>query len=157
MIKESKSSDLFFNDKKFADIYHAKSDREKCNVPGFHYYNKVYTFLKSHSKIGMKYIEFVKFACVKTDGKEYEFCEKHPWVGPVCERVPRPYPDYEQLPPYHYKHVSETPKEINGVPRSVNDFQPRARLKEAFSTKAIGMRKEETIEKFCKKYIEEKK
>ena len=48
-------------------MYHPKSNREKWTVLGFS---------PEFTEIGMKYIEFVKFACVQTECKAYQFCEK---------------------------------------------------------------------------------
>ena len=110
--KATKANDMFFNDKKFLDLYLSKSDKEKQNVPGYAYYSKVTNFLNGHCQIGMKYFEYVKLSCMKNQGLACNFCTNHPWVGPVCEAVPRPFPDYDKLPGYHYKHVSVTPTKL---------------------------------------------
>ena len=54
-------------------------------------------------------MEFLKFSCIRSvaNQRPYEFCSNHLWVGPACERVPCPMPDYEVLPKYHYKHVND--------------------------------------------------
>ena len=155
--KATKANDMFFNDKKFLDLYLSKSDKEKQNVPGYAYYSKVTNFLNGHCQIGMKYFEYVKLSCMKNQGLACNFCTNHPWVGPVCEAVPRPFPDYDKLPGYHYKHVSVTPTKVNGIARPVDDFQPRAKLKEAFTSKTINLTNEESVDKFCDKYIVDKK
>ena len=80
----------------------------------------------------MKYVEFIKFDCIKTLGKPYTFCDKNSWEGPSCSRIPQPMPDYESLPEYHYKNVDSTPTSINGVTRPIDDFQPRKQIIEAF-------------------------
>ena len=85
-----------------------------------------------HFKVGMKYLEFIKFDCIKTLGKSCTFCDKNSWAGPPCSRVPQPMPDYESLPEYHYEHVDSTPINIDGVTRPVDDFQPRKQINEAF-------------------------
>ena len=155
--KATKANDMFFNDKKFLDLYMSKSDKEKQNVPGYAYYSKVTNFLNGHCQIGMKYFEYVKLSCMKNQGLACNFCTNHPWVGPVYEAVPRPFPDYDKLPGYRYKHVSVTPTKVNGSARPVDDFQPRANLKEAFNSKTINLTNEEFVDKFCGKYIVDKK
>ena len=46
---------------------------------------------------------------------------------------------------------------LNGIARPVDDFQPRAKLKEAFTGKTIDLTNEESVNKFCDKYIVDKK
>ena len=77
-----------------------------------------------HSEIGNKYVEYIKFACVSKQGTAFQFHTGNSWIGPQCSRVPRPFPDYDKVPLYKYKHVSQTDLTINDVPRAVDDFQP---------------------------------
>ena len=53
--------------------------------------------------------------------------------------------------------MSVTPTKVNGTARPVDDFQPRAKLKEAFTGKTIDLTNEESVDKFCDKYIVDKK
>ena len=53
--------------------------------------------------------------------------------------------------------MSVTPTKVNGIARPVDDFQPRANLKEAFTSKTIDLTNEESVDKFCDKYIVDKK
>ena len=46
---------------------------------------------------------------------------------------------------------------LNGIARPVDDFQPRANLKEAFTSKTIDLTNEESVDKFCDNYIVDKK
>ena len=57
------------------------------------YFQQSYEFVENHVELGEKYIEFVKFACRKSE--ICTFCSTHDWVGPPCETVPKPYPDYD--------------------------------------------------------------
>ena len=53
--KATKADEMFFNDKKFLDLYLSKSDKEKKNIPRYAYYSKVTSFLNGHCQIGIKY------------------------------------------------------------------------------------------------------
>ena len=83
--------------------------------------------------------------------------KKNPWIGPPCVRVPRPIPDYDKLPEYHYQHVSFYPTDVNGAQRPVDDYQPRKHLKEAFNKGEVKVTDEESIETFCDKFIIDKR
>ena len=76
-------------------------------------------------------------------------------VCPPCSRVPRPYPDYSELPEYHYQHVSVTPTVLNGVEREVDDVQQRKRIKEFFQNEGMSALEEDKLQEFCDKYIVE--
>ncbi|CAC5422272.1 unnamed protein product [Mytilus coruscus] len=60
--------------------------------------------------------------------------------------VPRPYPDYEQLPQFHYLQHKDTPISIDGVQRRHDDFQPRSNLKKLFSEGEISSVDDNEIE-----------
>jgi hypothetical protein len=49
--------------------------------------------------------------------------------------------------------VSETPTDIEGRPRQVDDMQPTAQFKLAHEKKAISQDDAESVKQFCKKYI----
>ena len=155
--KSKTKEDAFFYDKKFLDIYLSKSEKERFSVPGAAYYKKLEEFMESHCEVGMKHLEFVKMSCIKANGKICEFCEKNPWIGPPCVRVPRPIPDYDKLPEYHYQHVSVSPTDVNGVQRPVDDYQPTKHLKEVFNKGEVKLTDEESIETFCDKFIIDKR
>ena len=56
-----------------------------------------------------------------------EYCEKE-----SVDLTPRPVPDINKLPKYHYLPVAETPitNTDDGKRREVDDYHPRARLKQ---------------------------
>lgn len=68
--------------------------------------------------------------------------------------VPRPYPNYDRLPDYHYLPIERTPTMIDGNLREPDDFQPRAQLKKMFSSDGgISINDVDKISVFSKKYI----
>ena len=78
--------------------------------------------------------------------------------GILCLRVPWPIPNYDKLPSYHYKHVSDTDVvDVNGKPREVDDFNPRKKLKEAVKDGKISLNDRESIQEYADKYTDEMK
>eukprot|EP00794_Sanderia_malayensis_P002367 gene2368-2728_t len=148
-----KKKDLFFKDKEFLDSFLSKSGKEQAGLPGGKYYSKISKFITDHCEIGEKHLEFLKFECRNRKDGVCDYCKCHDWVGPPCTKVPRPYPDYSQLPEYHYQHVSVTPKVLNGVEREVDDFQPRKKIKEFFESEGVTAFEENKLQEFCNKYI----
>ncbi len=57
-----------------------------------------------------------------------EHCSTTSWIGPQCEKIPKPYPDYAASG-CHYTKVENTPVEIDGKVGEIDDFKPR---KQAF-------------------------
>ena len=57
----------------------------------------------------------------------HEYCENE-----SVDPTPRPVPDINKLPKYHYLPVAETPitNTDDGKRREVDDYHPRARLKQ---------------------------
>ena len=155
--KAFKKDEMFFNDKEFLSMYLSKSEKERIQLPGAAYYKQLTEFMDLHFEVGMKYLEFLKFDCIKKLGKACKFCEENPWVGPSCSRVPRPMPNYESITGYHYRPVNLTPTHVDGIIRPVDDFQPRKQISEAFKKGEISLTDEDSIDRFCQKYITEKK
>ena len=63
-------------------------------------------------------------------------------------------PNYDKLPSYPYKHVSDTDAvDADGKPREVDDFNPRKKLKEAFKDGKISLNDSESIQEYADKYI----
>ena len=52
--------------------------------------------------------------------------------------------------------MSVTPTKVNDIARPVNDSQPRAKLKESFTSKTTDLTNEESVDKLCDKYIVDK-
>ena len=152
-----KNDVLFFSDKEYLAKFLSTSGKERKRLPGAAYYEKLTEFMDLHLKVGMKYLEFIKFDCIKTLGKPCTFCDKNSWVGPPCSKVPQPMPDYESLPEYHYKHLDSTPTNIDGVTRPVDDFQPRKQINEEFRKGEISLTDEDSIDRFSEKCITEKR
>ena len=96
-------------------------------------------------------MEYVKMSCAKKTGTLYSFCSEVGWQGPPSEHIPRPYPDYERLPQFHYMHVTSTPREFERRPP--DDFQPRANLKMFTENNIHTCRDDdETVKQFSNKF-----
>ena len=100
-------------------------------------------------------MEYRKRECLRTLERTCEYCENTPlylfkgFVSPV----PRPFPDYNALPEFHYSDHGNTPKFIDGKIRPPDDFQPRVQLKRLFETGAISSGDKNAVNDFGKKYI----
>ena len=77
------------------------------------------------------------------------FCSSQEYTGPTPSPIPRPYPDYEQLPAFHYLPYNQTPN----TGRLPDDYQPRAQLKIAIENKSVTIDNAESIHQFSQKYI----
>ena len=67
-----------------------------------------------------------------------------------------PIPDESRLPEYHYKHVRDTPAQINGCMMLIDDLHPRIQIKKAVKEGNLKLDDEESVEKFPKSYIVER-
>ena len=105
------------------------SSQARKTVPGSAYIEKILHFFHTHYHIGELFMEFVKFGCQeKQDKEELECVSCVSWIGLLANRIPQPVPDPDR--PFHYMHVAVTPSETAGEPRSVDDWQPRANIKQ---------------------------
>ena len=75
--KACKNDELFFSDKEYLAKFLSTSEKERKRLPGAAYYKKLTEFMDLHFKVGMKYLEFIKFDCIKTLGKSCTFCDKN--------------------------------------------------------------------------------
>ncbi|CAC5411805.1 unnamed protein product [Mytilus coruscus] len=102
------------------------------------------------------YLQYRKYQC-RLLGQECDFCKNSQnsnlFGNELMPPVPRPYPDYEQLPQFHYLQHKDTPTSIDGVQRRHDDFQPRSNLKKLFSEGEISSFDDNEIEVFSKKFI----
>ena len=56
------------------------------------------------------------------------------------ERIPRPVPDADALPEYHYMTVKNTPlTDNNGKDRLPDDWQPRSNIRTLFEQKKLSI------------------
>ena len=80
----------------------------------------------------------------------HEYCENE-----SMDPTPRPVPDINKLPKYHYLPVAETPitNADDGKRGEVEDHYPRARLKQV----QIRMKSKDSarVQTFCNRYIVE--
>ncbi len=143
----SASAELFYWDKTYLAEF---IERKNSVVPGHHYFSKVERFSKNHAQTGEKYLEIVKFACEFNDGS-CSHCLKTSWIDAVCHRIPEPMPAYTNR--YKNLHMKDTPSEIDGAPRPVNEFNPRIQLKHLFQQGTVKNEDLSTITSFAEKYI----
>ncbi|XP_035659798.1 uncharacterized protein LOC118404665 [Branchiostoma floridae] len=149
-IVDQPGSQFFFNrDHLLRYMKTAKTLR--TSLPGYHYFHKIEVFLEKHFTIGELYMEYVKGSCKGLSGEQElcDFCMNHDFIGPAPAPVPRPYPDYERLPEFHYMPYDKTPCDS----RPPDDYQPRAQLKAAVSNKSVQIDNAKSIDQFSQKYI----
>ncbi|CAH3131899.1 unnamed protein product, partial [Pocillopora meandrina] len=91
-------------------------------------------------------------SCMITGEMFHEYCENES-VGPT----PRPVPDINKLPKYHYLPVAEIPitNTDDGKRREVDDYHPRARLKQAHKKNEINIKDSASVQTFSNRYIVE--
>ena len=100
-----------------------------------------------------KYIEYLKSECEGKNGTRCDFCEGNEWIDPACTFVPPPMPNESRLPEYHYKRVRDTPAQINGCMREIDDFQPRIQIKKVVKEDELSLGDGESVEKNFPKLI----
>jgi hypothetical protein len=76
------------------------------------------------------------------------------WVDVACLPVPEPMPDYAS-DQFKYLHVKDTPRDIDGSKREVNDFNPRIQLKKLFQQGCCIIKKQQEKPERERKEIEE--
>ena len=111
--------------------------------------------MEEHYDFGELYVEFIHGNCASKQGELCAHCVQKGWSRPpMNDPIPRPMPNEETLPNYHYKSVLDTPaKAEDGKPRKIDDFQPRANICSQF---AEGKLKDLTsITTFSTKFIVE--
>ena len=77
-------------------------------------------------------------------------------MGQACTFVLPLIPDENRLPEYHHKHVRDTPAQINGCMREIDDLQPRIQIKKVVKEDDLSLDNEKNMEKFSKSYIVER-
>ena len=107
----------------------------KVKVPGHNCFKKLDDFIES---------------CMITGEMFHEYCENES-VYPT----PRPVPDINKFPKYHYLPDAETPttNTDDGKRREVDDYHPRARLKQIRKKNEINIEDIASVQTFCKRYI----
>lgn len=142
-----KCENLFFNNHGYLKDDISSSDKTRVSLPGANYFKLIQTFMDQHFEVGEKYMEYVKYCC---NCSSCLHCNESGWVGSACHKIPKPMPDYS-ADGMHYMSVLNTPSEINGAPRTVDDFQPRKQVK--YHLQKLST--DEEIEEFSKTYIVE--
>ncbi|KAL0962590.1 hypothetical protein UPYG_G00342170 [Umbra pygmaea] len=121
---------------------------QRLAVPGHNYFQKIESFIDRHFEIGELYMEFLKGSC-KGSGALCDFCTSNLLSGPPITRIPRPYPDHQQLPALKYCPYNKTPIDS----RLPDDFQPRAQLKKAVERRDVQLDNPVSISEFSQKYV----
>ena len=88
-VTNRKEQQFFFNTEYTQQYNAAKSETRKVKVPGHNYFKKLDDFIES---------------CMITGEIFHEYCENE-----SVDPTPRPVPDINKLPKYHYLLVAETP------------------------------------------------
>ena len=148
-----KNEDLFFNDHQRLKEFISATERDRKSIPGYHYFKKVLAFMKNHFEIGEKYLEYVRHSCADSGQSRCAFCSESDWVGSKCTIIPKSMPDYS-ADGLHYKNVFHAELEIDGKPRTVDDFNPRKNAKDFFEQEKLCT--EDEFEHFCKTFACEK-
>ena len=93
-------------------------------------------------------MEFLKDSCKGKSAKPCSTCTSG-WIGPGMSRIPLPFPDGTT---FKYKSLFESPENSSeGVPRTPDDFMPRAQIKILFAQGKLDSEKE--IEDFSNQFI----
>ena len=98
----------------------------------------------------------LKFECEGKRGTRCDVCECNEGIGPACTFALPPIPDKSRLPKYHYKHVRDTPAQINDCMREIDDLQLRIQIKKAVKEGDLSLDDEESVKKFSKSNIVER-
>ena len=79
--------------------------------------------------------------------RNVSYCENE-----SVDPTPRPVPDINKLPKYHYLPVAETPitNTDDGKRREVDDYHPRARLKQVHKKNEINIEDSASVQTFAK-------
>ena len=82
----------------------------------------------------------------------HEHCENE-----SVDPTPRPVPDINKRPKYHYLPVAETPitNTDDGKRREVDDYHPWARSKQVHKKNEINIENNASVQTFCNRYIVE--
>ena len=64
---------MFFKHKEYLSVYLSKSEKKKAQLPGAAYCKQLTEFMDLYFEVGMKYLEILKFNCMKTLGKACKF------------------------------------------------------------------------------------
>lgn len=136
-VSDTKEQQFFFNTEYLQKYSAAKSEVRKAKVPGHNYFKK---------------LDETTTSCMIAGEMFHEYFQNKSVIP-----TPRPVPDTNKLPKYHYLPVEETPvTNINSnTMREVDDFHPRACLKQAYRNKEISIEDCASIQTFCNKYIVE--
>ena len=147
------SDEQFFCNTAYLEKFIKTSENAKRNLPGHGYFTMLSDFIKDHIDIGEMYAEYRKGACRKQGGL-CDFCQKME-IRISSDSVRsglRPYSNYN-TEGFHYCSYKETLTEIDGVPRPIDDYHPRAQLKQLFKEGALSSDDNKAIYKFSRKFI----
>ena len=105
-VTNRKEQQFFFNTEYIQQYNAAKSETRKVKVPGHNYFKKLDDFIES---------------CMTTGEIFHEYCENE-----SVDPTPRPVPDINKPPKYHYLPVAETPttNTDGSKRREVDDYHP---------------------------------
>ena len=131
-VTNRKEQQFFFSTEYIQQYNAAMSETRKVKVPGHNYFKKLDDFIES---------------CMTTGEIFHEYCENE-----SVDPTPRPVPDINKLPKYHYLPVAETSitNTDDGKRREVDDYHPRARLKQVYKKNEINIIEDSaSVQTFC--------
>ena len=136
---KNKEQQFFFNTEYIQQYNATKPETRKVKVPGHSFFKKLDDY----------FIE----SCIITGEMFHEYCENE-----SVDPTPGPVPDINKLPKYHYLPVAETPitNTDHGKRREVDDYHPRARLKQAHKKNEINIEDSASVQTFCNRNIVKK-
>ena len=145
VVEGKKEDQFFYNTDRLLQFRKAGKEKRK-SLPGYNYFNKISLFMADHTVRGELFMEYKIGLCTKGLYDPCKFCQEMLQIVNPC---PQPYPDYACLPAYKYLKVNDTPTDN----RSIDDFLPRAQLKEMFKHYKISSTNVEAINNFAEKFI----
>lgn len=129
---------MFYFNKKYLLEYNAQaSPQARKAVPGSAYIEKVLQFVHITMSVNCLWNLWNLRARKKGEGEE-QCVSCVSWTGLPANRVPQPVPDPDW--PFHFMHVAVTLWETeSGLPRPVDDWQPRANITNSFNNDKISL------------------
>ena len=133
----NKEQQFFFNTEYIQQYNATKPETRKVKVPGHSFFKKLDDFIES---------------CIITGEMFHEYCENE-----SVDPTPRPVPDINKLPKYHYLPVAETPitNTDDSKRREVEDY--RSLSKRVHQKNEINIEDSASVQTFCNRYIVKKK
>ena len=131
MLPIVKNSSFFFNTECIQQYNASKSEARKVKVPGHNFFKKLDDFIES---------------CMITE-EMFHIVKMSQWIPPLVQLQTS-----TNFQKYYYLLVAETPitSTDDGKRREVDDYHPRARLKQVHKKNEINMEDSASVQTFAK-------